>query len=608
MHGDFLHHLLIESSRLLAVTPGRSWAIVLGVLAAVLTIALLIASRTKWGENKSLTTCVVLAVLAHVWLLMYAYGTRIMSPGIGPGKGSQTIYVDFVAPDADAWTPEEPFPSPEEPLVERPEEQELAAVTPPTETINADASQGLEAPSLLALETPALVTDPDEPLPEAAKEESEEGSQTSEVARETVPVEQPVDVAEVEPPSPLMVERETVEAPPVEAAPPTPRPVVPKVRSADQQRLPAAYQNRFADRLQLAKQYGGDESTEAAVQAGLQWLVRSQGANGGWEAQAYGAGRENHALGEDRMQAGRFADTGMTGLALLALLAAGHTHLEGEHALTVRHALAYLLAEQMDSGDLAGRKQVGAEGGIHFSRMYCHGMATFALAEAYALTGDTQLKECLDRAIAYTVRSQNSRTGGWRYRPGDDDPGDLSQFGWQAMALHSYRTGGGELPPGVSNKLATFLQLVEAGQAGGLATYRPNRMFRGQVPSTAMTAEAFACRLLLHQPTSAEARREAKGFLLKNVPSPNEINLYYWYYATMALFQLQDADWQAWNGALKSTLLATQRLEGEQMGSWDPNCVWGGYGGRVYSTALSCLCLEVYYRYLPILSAEQGSR
>ena len=35
-------------------------------------------------------------------------------------------------------------------------------------------------------------------------------------------------------------------------------------------------------------------------------------------------------------------------------------------------------------------------------------------------------------------------------------------------------------------------------------------------------------------------------------------------------------------------------------GSWDPDTVWGGYGGRVYTTAMAALCLEVYYRYLPL--------
>jgi hypothetical protein len=43
-----------------------------------------------------------------------------------------------------------------------------------------------------------------------------------------------------------------------------------------------------------------------------------------------------------------------------------------------------------------------------------------------------------------------------------------------------------------------------------------------------------------------------------------------------------------------------QRKEGELAGSWDPTTVWGGYGGRVYSTAMAALCLEVYYRYLPL--------
>lgn len=50
---------------------------------------------------------------------------------------------------------------------------------------------------------------------------------------------------------------------------------------------------------------------------------------------------------------------------------------------------------------------------------------------------------------------------------------------------------------------------------------------------------------------------------------------------------------------MKRTLLARQEGRGTEAGSWSPDTVWGGYGGRVYATALATLCLEVYYRYVP---------
>ena len=66
------------------------------------------------------------------------------------------------------------------------------------------------------------------------------------------------------------------------------------------------------------------------------------------------------------------------------------------------------------------------------------------------------------------------------------------------------------------------------------------------------------------------------------------------------MFHAGGEDWEIWNEAMKQTLLPMQRSSGSEAGSWDPNGMWGGYGGRVYSTATAALSLEVYYRYLPV--------
>ena len=49
-----------------------------------------------------------------------------------------------------------------------------------------------------------------------------------------------------------------------------------------------------------------------------------------------------------------------------------------------------------------------------------------------------------------------------------------------------------------------------------------------------------------------------------------------------------------------SAVVGRQVKEGPQAGSWDTDDLWGGYGGRVYTTALATLTLEVYYRFLPL--------
>jgi hypothetical protein len=368
-------------------------------------------------------------------------------------------------------------------------------------------------------------------------------------------------------------------------------------RGSVEHEIPGIYKLRVApDRARLAQQQGGTKETEAAVNAALNWLASNQSADGRWDASQFGAGREDKVLGHDRRGAGANADTGMSGLALLAFLGAGHTHRDGQYQETVARGLDFLIRSQASDGNLAGTAEL-------YAAMYCHGMASIALSEAFALTNDQRLERPLRRAINYTLASQHATAGGWRYRPGDRQ-GDTSQLGWQLMVLRSAKLAGIPIPKQSEEGMIRFLRSVEAGRHGGLASYRA-----GERPNRTMTAEAMVCRHFLGLPADEpDAAREAGDFLLEELPGQGRANLYYWYYATMAMHQLQGDYWQTWNRALRKALVESQRIDGRDAGSWDTNTVWGGYGGRVYTTAMGALCLEVYYRFLPLYDPRVAER
>ena len=69
-----------------------------------------------------------------------------------------------------------------------------------------------------------------------------------------------------------------------------------------------------------------------------------------------------------------------------------------------------------------------------------------------------------------------------------------------------------------------------------------------------------------------------------------------WYYATYAMHNMGGEYRIWWNTRIRDVLLEHQSKSGHQAGSWNPE---GDRhtGGRVYTTALGALCLEVYYRY-----------
>ncbi len=90
-------------------------------------------------------------------------------------------------------------------------------------------------------------------------------------------------------------------------------------------------------------------------------------------------------------------------------------------------------------------------------------------------------------------------------------------------------------------------------------------------------------------------------FLAHSPPDASQPDAYSWYYATLASFHVGGLQWERWNSRMQAAVLSLQRQDaGPHRGSWDPDPVWGGHGGRVYSTSLSVMMLEVYYRYLPM--------
>jgi hypothetical protein len=338
---------------------------------------------------------------------------------------------------------------------------------------------------------------------------------------------------------------------------------------------------------------GGSEKTEQAVSMGLSWLSRQQKTDGHWE------------LHQGYPDAGQLrTSTGATALALLAFLGAGHTHLDGPYKDKVGKGLKWLLGVQKKSGALKGDfYDFDREGDA--ASFYSHGQATIALCEAYALTRDAELLPAIQEGLAFIYDAQHPATGGWKYRRRSE--GDLSVFGWQIMALQSARMAGMDVPGEVLERAMKFLDLVQD-QGGARYRYEPNEL---KSFSPAMTAEGLLCRQYLGWPRNHPAMISGVKYLLEpeNLPDwdSGRRNLYHWYYASQVLHNLQGAEWETWNSALREELVKSQIKGGGKVGgSWNPFQPAGAIdenadkGGRLYVTCLCLLTLEVYYRHLPL--------
>lgn len=72
-----------------------------------------------------------------------------------------------------------------------------------------------------------------------------------------------------------------------------------------------------------------------------------------------------------------------------------------------------------------------------------------------------------------------------------------------------------------------------------------------------------------------------------------EKDIYFFYHASVPMYQMGGEHWKKWNRIMKPVMLESQ----EKNGSWPAvRC----YRSKTMATALGAMTLEVYYRYLRI--------
>lgn len=338
------------------------------------------------------------------------------------------------------------------------------------------------------------------------------------------------------------------------------------------------------NRRQLALEGGGTEASESAVELGLAWLAAHQWEDGGWRFDLQASPK---CMGECRNSGNLESTTAPTGLALLCFLGAGYTQHEGPYQQVVADGL-YYLTNQMILTSFGGDLRGSAMG-----TMYSHGIATLALTEAYAMTRDANLADPAQKAIDFIVHAQHEN-GGWRYAPGE--PGDTTVSGWQIAALKSALLARLEVPYEVWHKISAFLDSVQLQRGAAYGYKGPTQS------STTTNAIGLFGRMILGWPRNH--RPLLRGMAKIGEQKPRESHIYFNYYAAQILHHFGGPIWQRWNVRTREYLVKNQATQGHERGSWYFQEQHSSRGGRLYTTTMAIMTLEVYYRYMPLYQTE----
>jgi Prenyltransferase and squalene oxidase repeat len=320
------------------------------------------------------------------------------------------------------------------------------------------------------------------------------------------------------------------------------------------------------------------KDVEMSVNKALEWLKNNQEADGSW-----GPGNKE----------------AMTGLAVLTFLANGETPSSEKYGATVEKGIKFLvsLQEKNGGGKFSGWTP-GGEGGQPNS--YAHGIATYAVSEAYGLTRIPSLKKVMEDAVAVILSGQQPG-GSWDYGFRKTARRDASVAGWQIQALKAALIAGAT-NPGIKEAIHLAVEDLKKHQHAESGMFAYSAPDRGKL---SITGVSVLCLEMAGEGKDSSTKRGLQALKEADIDwqKPMEWPMYSWYYITQAKFHAGGGDWDLWNQKFAREIIRNQNDDG----SWTTagkNMDEKNHGnelsyGNVYSTTLAALTLQVYYRFLP---------
>jgi hypothetical protein len=340
-----------------------------------------------------------------------------------------------------------------------------------------------------------------------------------------------------------------------------------------------------------------------AVERALDYLARTQNPDGSW------TGTVGFKLNQSYQVTARdVPHVGVTALAGLAFLSAGHLPDRGRYGECISRATDFVLSCVQENGLITA----------HETRMYSHAFATLFLAEVYGMKERRDIRAKLQAAVDLIVSSQNAE-GAWRYVPLAVES-DMSIAVCQLNALRGARNVGIRVPKSTIERARQYVaaSYVESDTdryryvdeyyrlARGSFKYQATRRSHTR-SSFALTAAGIAA---LHNsglygsvlegeggPLDLQASIDFLEETYSSVSGSSEytFHYFYWYghyYAVQALYVIGGKHWAWYYPRIRDELVGAQQQDGTWPSKAGP--------GPAFSTAVGAVILSLPYGYLPI--------